>query len=275
MIPGCIRRKSFSEMKSSVSVMGKSPLTLLTALAVTCITISCAGTSVTGVQTYAENERLPKPDRIIVYDFAATPDDLPADDPILALYEKPAKPQTADEVSLGRKLGAEVAEELVNDILKLGLPAELSKTGPPPGTKDLVIRGVFLSVEEGSRLKRVLLGFGVGAGELKTLVEIYQITAKGSRRALVSEEIKATGGKLPGMLFAVALAVGAGPAGLAVSPAAGTAAGSVGQATTVSGGVNAAKELGPESLRAAVKRTAKEITKALSKIFGQHGWIKE
>jgi hypothetical protein len=76
------------------------------------------------------------------------------------------------------------------------------------------------------------------------------------------------------MLFAVALAVGAGPAGLAVSPAAGTA-GSVSQATTVSGGVNAAKELGPESLRAAVKRTAKEITQALSKIFAQHGWIKK
>ncbi len=277
MIPGRILREPLSEVKSSVSsVTGKSGhLTTLTAFALACITISCAGTSVMGRQTYAENERLPKPGRIIVYDFAATPADLPADDPVLALYEKPAKPQTADEVSLGRKLGAEIARELVDRIRELDLPAERSKTGRPPRIGDLVIRGAFVSIEEGNRLKRVLIGFGAGAGELKTLVEIYQITAKGSRRALVSEEIRATGGKMPGMLFAVAAAVGTGPAGLAVSPAAtaGTA-GTVGQATAVSGGVNVAKELGPESLGAAAKRTVEEITKALSKIFAQHGWIK-
>ena len=131
-----------------------------------------------------------------------------------------------------------------------------------------------MSVDEGDRLKRVLIGFGAGAGELKTVVEIYQMTA-GGRRPLVSEEIEAKGGKMPGMLFAVAAAVGAGPAGLAVSPAATAGvSGSVGQAAAVSGGVNVAKELGPESLEAAAKRTVKEITKALSKIFAQHGWIK-
>ncbi len=269
-----IIRKFLSEVKSSVSIIGKiSHLTALAPLALACITIGCAGTSVIGRHTYAGHERLPKPGIIIVYDFAATPDDLPADDPILSLYEKPAKPQTADEISLGRKLGAELAGDLVNDILALGLPAELSKAGRPPRTGDLVIRGAFMSIEEGSRLKRVLIGFGAGAGELKTLVEIYQMTAKGSR-SLVSEEIKATGGKMPGMLFSITAAVAAGPAGLAASPAAmaGTA-GTVGQATAVSGGVNAAKELGPESIGAAVKRTAKEITKALSNIFAQREWI--
>jgi hypothetical protein len=275
MIPGRILREFLSGVKLSFSVIGKlCNLTALTALALACITIGCAGTSVIERKTYAENERLPKPHRIIVYDFAATPADLPADDLILALYEKPAKHQTADKIKLGRTLGAEIAGELVNGIHNLGLPAERSKTGRPPRIGDLVIRGAFMSVEEGSRLKRVLIGFGAGAGELKTLVEIYQITARGSR-ALISEEIKATGGKMPGMLFAVVAAVGAGPAGLAVSPAAAAGTtGSVAEATAVSGGVNTAKELGPESLEAAAKRTAKEITKALSKIFAQHGWIR-
>ncbi len=254
--------------------MGKRHLASLTVLALACITISCAAASVTMLQTYAENERLPRPARVIVYDFAATPDDLPADDPIRSLHKRPSKPQAADEVSLGRKLGSEMAAELVNDILKLGLPAESSKAGGPPAVDDLVIRGAFISVEEGSRLKRVLIGFGAGAGELKTLVEIYQMTSKGPQY-LVSEEIKATGGKLPGMLFSIAAAVGTGPAGLAVSPAAsaGTAA-TVGQAATVSGGANVVKEMGPESLGAAVNRTAKKISKALSRIFAQHGWIR-
>ncbi len=134
MVPGRILRKSSSELKSPIGAIGKRHLTSLTALALACFTISCAGASVTMLQTYAENERLPRPGRVIVYDFAATPDDLPADDPIVALYEKPAKPQAADEVSLGRKLGSEMAGELVNDIRELGLPAGM--TLPTIGIQD-------------------------------------------------------------------------------------------------------------------------------------------
>src|SRR5512135_644272 len=103
MISGSILQKSLSELKSFLGVRNKIyHLTALTALAFACITISCAGTSVMKRHTYAENERLPKPGRIIVYNFAATPADLPADDPILALHEKPARHQKAEKVRLGR-----------------------------------------------------------------------------------------------------------------------------------------------------------------------------
>ena len=248
--------------------------TAITMLAFACVTISCAKATVTARQTYAENEQLPKPDRIIVYDFAATPEEVPADDPLIGLYDKPTKPQTADEVILGRKLGAEIAGELVKEILNLGMPAERSSTGRTPGIGDLLIKGVFVSIDEGSRLKRILIGFGSGSGDLKTLVEIYQITTEGPR-PLVSEEIKATGGKMPGMLFTVPAAVLAGPAGLSVAAvsAPGSAA-AVGQATASSGATNVASELGPESIGAAAKKTAKEITNALTRIFARYGWIR-
>jgi hypothetical protein len=257
--------------------------TAITVLAFACVTISCAKTTVTARQTYAENEQLPKPDRIIVYDFAATPEEVPADDPLIGLYDKPTRPQTADEVILGRKLGAEIAGELVKEILNLGMPAERSSTGLTPGIGDLLIKGVFVSIDEGSRLKRILIGFGSGAGELKTLVEIYQITTEGPR-PLVSEEIKTTGGKMPGMFFTVPAAVFAGPAGLSVAavaapgPAAAVAASgpaaAVGQSTATSGSTNIASELGPESIGAAAKKTAKEIINALTQIFARHGWIR-
>jgi hypothetical protein len=274
MTPARIPRKSLTEIKLSacmtVSVFCRF---VMTVLALACIATGCASTTVIERKTYGENERLPRPHRIIVYDFAATPEDIPSDDPFAALYEKPERPQSAYEISLGRKLGAEIAAELVKRINELGLHALEAKTGTPPAMGDLVIRGAFVSIKEGSRFKRVLIGFGAGAGELKTLVEMYEITAKGSR-PLVSEQIKAKGGKMPGMLFAVAAAVATGPAGLAVSPAAtaGTA-GAVGEAAAGSGGVNVAKELGPESLGAAVRRTAAEVKDALSVIFRKHGWI--
>lgn len=248
--------------------------TAITVLAFACVTVSCAKATVTARQTYAENEELPKPDRIIVYDFAATPEEVPADDPLIGLYDKPTRPQTADEVILGRKLGAEIAGELVKEILNLGMPAERSSTGLTPGIGDLLIKGVFVSIDEGSRLKRILIGFGSGAGELKTLVEINQITTEGPR-PLISEEIKATGGKMPGMFFSVPAAVLAGPAGLSVAAVAtpGPAA-AVGQSTATSGSTNVASELGPESIGAAAKKTAKEITNALTQIFARHGWIR-
>lgn len=257
--------------------------TAITVLAFACVTMSCAKAAVTARQNYAEKEKLPNPDRIIVYDFAATPEEMPADDPFIDLSDKPSRPQTADEVILGRKLGAEIAGELVKEILALGMPAERSSTGLTPGIGDLLIKGVFVSIDEGSRLKRIFIGFGSGAGELKTLVEIYQITTEGPR-PLVSEEITAKGGKMPGMLFAVPAAVLAGPAALSMAavaapgPAAAAAASgpaaAVGQSTVTSGSTNVASELGPESIGAAAKKTAKEITNALTRIFARHGWIR-
>lgn len=247
--------------------------TAITVLTLACLTIGCAKTMVSERQIGAENEPLPKPNRIIVYDFAATPEDVPVDDPLAGHYAKPARAQTADEVSLGKQLSTEIAGQLVQKILKLGLPAERSGTGPPPGSGDLIIKGAFVSIDKGDRLKRMLIGFGAGAGELKTFVEIYQITPEGPR-PLVSEEIKAMGGKMPGMLFTIVAAVAAGPAGLSVAPAVTTGpAGAIGEATASSGSVNLAKEMGPESIGAAAKNTVKEIVKALTHIFARHGWI--
>lgn len=245
----------------------------ITVLILACISISCAKTTVTARQDYIEGDKLSKPGRIIVYDFAATLEDVPADDPMIGFYAKPAKSLKADEISIGRRLGTEIAGELVKEIRDLGMPAERSNGGLSAEIGDLIIKGAFVTVDQGDRLKRMLIGFGAGAGELKTLVEIYLLTAEGPR-PLVTEEIKAAGGKMPGMLVSIAAAVAAGPAGLSVGAAAAAGpGGAAGTATVTSGGVNVAKEIGPESLGAAAKKTAMEITKALSQIFARHGWI--
>jgi len=44
---------------------------------------------------------------------------------------------------------------------------------------DIVIKGYLVSVEEGSASKRVLIGFGSGNAELKTMVEGFQMTDHG------------------------------------------------------------------------------------------------
>lgn len=232
--------------------------TTIAVLVITFMITACAKTTVTARRTSAGDEVLSKPNRIIVYSFAATPEDIPEDAAVRGLYKKRSVPQTPDEIRLGRQLGDKIAEELVQEILKFDMPAERSQAGPPAGTGNLIIKGEFVSIDAGDRLKRMLIGFGQGATELKTIVEAYMITSEGPRK-LGSREITAAGGKMPGMLVPVL---------------GGAAAGQAGKAAVVSGSMNVAQELGPESLGGAAKRTAQEIAKELAKEFYQQGWIK-
>jgi hypothetical protein len=130
----------------------------------------CAQTRVTSLQPY-EGERIARPNRIIVHDFATTPADVPAGPAVGGQYPEPTTPQTAKEIEVGRQLGAQVAKELVAEINGMGLPAVQAAGQPPPLTGDIVIMGYFESVDSGSLAKRIVLGFGSGSAHLNTSVE--------------------------------------------------------------------------------------------------------
>ncbi len=100
----------------------------------------CASTKVTGSQTYL-GERLARPDRIIVHDFAATPADIPAWSAAADRHAAPSTPQTAEAIETGRNLGAQVAKALVAEIRDMGLPAVLAAGQPGPRVGDIVIIG--------------------------------------------------------------------------------------------------------------------------------------
>ena len=51
---------------------------------------------------------------------------------------------TPEQIATGRKLGAEVARDLVTEIQNMGLPAVLAAGQPPPNVGDLVIMGYFV-----------------------------------------------------------------------------------------------------------------------------------
>ncbi len=230
---------------------------ILVILVAVFVAIGCASSDIAELQRHYEEDSLQKPGRIIVYNFAASPEDIPADAAISGHYQRRTAPQTAEEKKLGRQLGDKLADELVKEILALGMPAEHANTSRPPGIGNLLIIGEFISIDEGSRAKRMLIGFGAGAGELQTHVVGYQFTDQGLRR-LGDAVIETSGGRMPGMLVPVA---------------GGAVAGQAGRSVIIAGSMNVAQELGPESMNAAVKRTAKEIIRILSRVFAEHGWI--
>jgi hypothetical protein len=120
-----------------------------------------------------------------------------------------------------------------------------------------VIKGQFVSIAEGRTGRRVLLGFGSGATELKAAVEVYQMTAQGLRR-LGGGETDSAGGKGPGMLAPVAVfAATANPLGLII------------------GGAVKLHEMktGSDTIEGAAKRTADEIAAQLRVAAEKQGWI--
>lgn len=217
----------------------------------------CASNDVTGRRSRVGEERIPRPDRIIVHSFAATPEDIPANSAIARLYARRDAPQTETEIELGRKLGVQVAHALVQEILDMALPAELAGSGRPPQQGNIVFHGGFISIDEGSRAKRMLIGFGAGAAELKTLVEAFQVTSSGLR-PLGSAEFRSAGGKMPGIVVPIGV---------------GAVAGRAATSAAIAGGANIVQELGPEGIQGAAKGTAKEIAKILRDAFQKQGWI--
>jgi hypothetical protein len=216
----------------------------------------CASTNVTERQAYT-GEKLARPDRIIVYDFAATPDEVHAESALPTATAGAATPQTPKDIEEGRKLGAEVARQLVVDLQNMGLPAVQAVGQPPPRVGDIVIKGSFVSVEEGSAGKRVLLGFGAGASDLRTVVEGYQMTAQGLRK-LGGGELNSGGNKTPGMVAPLVVAAAtANPIGLVVV-----------------GGMKAYGEAsGSSTIEGRAKATADQIAAQLKVAAQKQGWI--
>ncbi|UCF91613.1 MAG: DUF4410 domain-containing protein [Desulfobacterales bacterium] len=235
----------------------KSPNRIVPCLFALFVIAACASTKVTDREIVV-TEKIPRPDHILVYDFVATPADVPADSPLAGQHFEQSAPQTAEQIEAGRKLGAEIAQELVEQIRVMGMPAERAPKGTTAQINDLLIRGYLISVDEGSAAKRVGIGFGSGASELKTVVEGYQMTAQGLRK-LGSGATAAGGSKTPGGAIGLAALVATGnPVGLIVS----------------SGMKVYGEASGSAKIEGRAKQTAKEIADQLKIRFKKQGWMK-
>jgi hypothetical protein len=200
---------------------------------------------------------LPQPGQIWVYDFAATPADLPAGSALAGQPDLDTTPQTADQIAEGKKLGAQIAAELVGRIHDMGMPAQRPSTDTKPQLNDLVIRGYIISIKEGSAKKRFGIGFGEGASELKTAVEGFQMTTNGLCK-IGSGDVNANGSKSPGTAAGLAgFLATKNPAGLIIS-----------------GGMHVyGEESGSSKVEGRAKQTAKEIADPLKKRFQEQGWL--
>jgi hypothetical protein len=223
------------------------PLVLLTSLA-------CASAGVDSVQRYGADRMLPRPPVLLVYDFATSPTDALVDT-YGSGYGKSSQPSNKDETK-AKKLGASLSKQLVDKLNKKGVKARWASDTETPPLSAIVLRGHFLTMDEGSRVARMVIGFGAGATELRVAVQVYQAAEWGLRR-IVQAEASAKGNKMPGM---------------AVPVGAGAAMGNVARSAAISGGMNVVQEV-TGGLDSDARRLAGELAKRAENFYKRQGWL--
>jgi hypothetical protein len=221
------------------------------------LAVGCATTKVTEREQVVTGE-LPRPETIWVYNFSATPADLPIKTSLDREYFSKNESQTPEQIAEGRKLGVEIEKELIYQIGEMGMHAEHAVAGTNPAVNDIVIQGYLLSYNEGNEEKRVAIGLGSGASDLKVAVEGLQMTPDGLR-LLGSGSTDAEGNKTPGGAVGLATLIAThNPAGLIIST-----------------GLKIYDEKsGSGKVEGRAKQTAKEIADQMKKRFEEQGWIK-
>jgi hypothetical protein len=126
--------------------------------------------------------------QIVVYPFATNPDEVTLNSSILQREYRDISGANADEqqAQIAGLTAQNVCLAVVNALAKKGYNALCQKRGAPPGNGNvLVVDGEFTDINEGNRLRRMVIGFGAGASVLDTNVYAYQpAPGGGQQRAL-------------------------------------------------------------------------------------------
>ena len=217
----------------------------------------CGPTNVTPVQPY-QGAALPRPALVVVTDYMATPDRVTVDSGIGARLRNAVSgtSQSMQQAADDRAVTDKIAQILVAEIEKRGLPA-LRGNDPSlwAGQGRLVIGGEILSVDEGNRTRRNLIGLGAGKSDVQSRTDLYFSTGAGQPRFIESFTADAQSSRKPGA--AETMGAGAATGRLVESGAV-----AVGTGATMSGDVQGDSE-----------RMAKAIADQLGAFFARQGWV--
>lgn len=212
----------------------------------------------TGVRTMTRvsDTNIPRPSRILVYNFAVSEAEVKEYQGIMR-QQPSIKDPVGREREMGRQVAEALAEDLVEGIRGLGFTVERVERGTVARGNELLIDGQFLTVDEGNPLRRLVIGFGSGASKVETRVQVYQ-GEQGLK--LLEFTTHSDSGKMPGAapsLGAGAVAQGGVTAGMVVANA------------TVTG----VKAYSSEVARMAGS-SGDQVVRYLSEFFAKQGWIR-
>jgi hypothetical protein len=237
---------------------------VILALSLFAIAASAAGcgsdtdAEITNKMSKKDRRNLPPPTQILVYDFAVSPSEVSADSAAAnQLHGAGDDPyNNAQKTNLEHQIAGIVADRLVEDLRDLDLPATRWRGPAPTGPGIYTIEGQFVTIDEGNAAMRMIVGFGAGGTEIKTLVQAYASEPTG-KRLLAEAEVSSESSNAPGL--AATLPVGSAISGVATAAA-------------IQTGVGAVREINTD-VREGAEETAKAIVELMEPRLEKLGWI--
>lgn len=204
----------------------------------------CRSAEVTLVRGY-DGPPVPQPVAVYLYDFDTDETEIHLSD------EKRSPQEIARQVAQG--LSTALEQEMKDHDIRV-----VRQSGPlrvPEG--GLAIHGDLVKLDEGSRAKRVLVGFGYGATQLDTRARLY-LRGKAGPEKIAEYKTTSASGPKPGIL--TTLPVGMAIQGVSLVVIA------INAATATLGEVNS-------TVSGDAEETAEEWAEVLIEFFQQQGWI--
>ena len=237
------------------SLPGAVPIVLLAV-----VLTGCAGASV-APGTNAMPTSSNRPSTIYVYPFAASASDVTLNHGFLqrTFTQLTDSNQNQSQLDLAHQTANTLADSIMQQLQNLGFTASKVARGTQvSGQNILIVDGEFLDINQGNRLKRMVIGLGAGEATLDTQVQVYQM-ANGANQQIMEFNVNANSGQMPGAAFTAPAGAAAGGTAAAVSLGMNLAAGA-GKTYTSSVGVMA-------------QRSAKQTVAYMSQYFATQGWI--
>jgi hypothetical protein len=208
-----------------------------------------AKVTINPVAVYTGSSPLPKPDKILVYDFEVNSDDVQVDK-IQAMRPRNLITGKKKPDAVAASAGKKYYQELAKALAKTGIPVEHVAIGAPPSNNAMVIQGTFTSLHEGSKAERDTIGLGAGSAEVQTKVDVHLKTAADT---VLLSQFQTDTKAAKGAGSVVPVAAGMNPAGAVAK-------------STITDRM--------KTLNAYASKTADATAKEIFKSMAAQGWIK-
>jgi hypothetical protein len=165
------------------------------------LAVGCAQVNTNGFRRY-QGMRLPAARGIVVYDFEPTGRSIGLGDGL----EGDSAGLSNEEMKNRREVGSALADVLAKELESRGILTS-RRSGPlavPEGL--LAVGGQIVTVDEGSRAKRILIGFGSGRSRLSSVAQLYGNTDDGIADLWEYQNTAASGAK-PGILTTLPIGI--------------------------------------------------------------------
>lgn len=219
----------------------------------------CAGAQVTQQNSAAPVTAAP-PTQAFVYPFAVDASDVTLNQSIFqkAYRNMSGEDQGAQQLQIAHQTAQNICVQVAANLTQKGITTTcLQREVPPTGNNILVLDGEFTDINEGNRLRRMVVGLGAGASKLDAVVEVYQKTDHGSNE-LLNFSTHADSGYMPGAGVTGPAGAAAGGAAAAASLGVNLAAGGVKNYTSSTGFL--------------VDKTTDQIVELVVAYYNRQGW---